>query len=310
MRKKNIIGEKYGKLTVIDVVYNHKVNPTSRPRTFAYCKCECGNIVFRDASSLNKNKNHSCGCDHRENVISYQTKDVVGQKFGKLTILCMHLDKKPITVTCKCDCGNIVELNKSYVVNGHTKSCGCLQPQATSQARKKDWSNKESLTGVKYIRNTNTKDNYGRYIWECLCPFCGNHFETIPGLVESGKISSCGCINFSRGELIINNLLTKIGVSFKRQYTFDDLRGRLNSRLRFDFALFDGDKLKCLIEYDGEQHFKEKSAVYFRESLEERQYYDALKNDYCAKNNINLIRIPYYKKDEEIKEIILNICNP
>lgn len=34
---------------------------------------------------------------------------------------------------------------------------------------------------------------------------------------------------------------------------------------------------------------------------------DEIKNKYCKDNNINLIRLPYYLSDNDIKEKILNI---
>lgn len=63
-----------------------------------------------------------------------------------------------------------------------------------------------------------------------------------------------------------------------------------------------------MIEYDGEQHF---SPVRFNNISEERaievfkkvQYRDSLKNQYCIKNNINLLRISY-KEFDHIQDIL------
>ena len=53
-----------------------------------------------------------------------------------------------------------------------------------------------------------------------------------------------------------------------------------------------------MVEYDGEQHFSSKGdLVYFSDTLEQRQENDALKNEYCKKQNIKLIRIPYTEKN-------------
>lgn len=54
----------------------------------------------------------------------------VGAKFGKLTVLEILSSKK---VKCQCECGNIVEIYKSNLSKGYTKSCGCIRQQTAKQ---------------------------------------------------------------------------------------------------------------------------------------------------------------------------------
>lgn len=51
------------------------------------------------------------------------------------------------------------------------------------------------------------------------------------------------------------------------------------------------------IKYDGAQHYKEVDCWGGRECLSRRQHNDKIKDDYCAKNNMRLIRIRY---DEDV----------
>ena len=75
--------------------------------------------------------------------------------------------------------------------------------------------------------------------------------------------------------------------------------------MRFDFAIFSNeDKLLFLLEYDGEQHYKEIN--FFRNSLENIQMRDKMKEEYCLKNNIKLIRISYKENINEKLEGIFN----
>lgn len=60
---------------------------------------------------------------------------VVGQKFGRLTVLKRNdLLKK---WDCVCECGKYVSVRAAALNNGNTKSCGCLQRDITSITGKK-----------------------------------------------------------------------------------------------------------------------------------------------------------------------------
>lgn len=58
-------------------------------------------------------------------------KDLVGQRFGKLTVMSRSVfvgnGKKPVTYwDCKCDCDQTTRVRSALLLNGNTKSCGCL----------------------------------------------------------------------------------------------------------------------------------------------------------------------------------------
>lgn len=70
------------------------------------------------------------------------------------------------------------------------------------------------------------------------------------------------------------------------------------------------EKLNLAFEYDGIQHYK--FIKYFHKTKEEfhkRKGMDNIKNDLCIKNNITLLRIPYYIKFDDIKNYIITLCN-
>lgn len=79
-----------------------------------------------------------------------------------------------------------------------------------------------------------------------------------------------------------------MNISFKQEHIFKDcVNPKTNYPLRFDFYLPD---YNCCIEYDGQQHYYE---GHFNDSLIDRQIKDKIKNEYCNKHNIKLIRIKY-----------------
>lgn len=64
--------------------------------------------------------------------------------------------------------------------------------------------------------------------------------------------------------------------------------------LRFDFYV----KNDFIIEFDGEQHYKEVLGSWGEDiSFSERQNRDKKKNDYCFRNKIPIKRIPYWVLD-------------
>ena len=114
-------------------------------------------------------------------------------------------------------------------------------------------------------------------------------------------LSGCGCqkCNNSIGETLIENYLIEKEIKYEKQYTFDDCFYK--KKLLFDFYLLD---YNICIEYDGEFHYKD---LGFND-LESQKIKDNIKNEYCSKKNIHLLRIPYFNR-EMIKDIINNFLN-
>lgn len=99
----------------------------------------------------------------------------------------------------------------------------------------------------------------------------------------------------SNGELKVELFLQQIGYPYELEYTFDDLKTKHDKPLRFDFAVFNEDNsLKCLIEYQGEQHYISNARSGGAAGLKKQQYNDEQKRIYCRKNHIKLIEIPYW----------------
>lgn len=78
-----------------------------------------------------------------------------------------------------------------------------------------------------------------------------------------------------------------------------------NRRLRFDFYI---PQYNIVIEYDGVQHFKIGGWA-TKEKLEQIQQYDEVKNQYCRKKGIKLIRIPYTDYDKLNNSYILSLLD-
>ena len=186
-------------------------------------------------------------------------KNLKGQRFERLVPLYRTINDKNKNAqwVCQCDCGikTIVSANK--LLSGNTRSCGCLQKEHSWHGSNfKDLTNQRfgKLTVIKYIE-TNKRGSR----WLCQCD-CGKLKEVQSAELYSGDTTSCGCrYKTSYGEETIEKILNQNNINYKKEYSFKDLKGKSEMfPLRFDFAIFDNENnLSYLIEYDGEQHFKE-----------------------------------------------------
>lgn len=120
------------------------------------------------------------------------------------------------------------------------------------------------------------------------------------------QITSHFLTKVSSGELLVEDLLVKNKIKFLKQHKFLDCnnnrQGTACKQLPFDFYL---PEYNCCIEYDGEQHFKPKQFFGGEEGFLRRQLLDKIKTEFCKKNGIKLIRIPYTMKKVDIEPYIL-----
>lgn len=161
----------------------------------------------------------------------------------------------------------------------------------------------EDLTGQKFGRLTvlgKSEKSGRRLYWDCLCD-CGKRIVVKGDHLRQRNQLSCGCLT-SIGEKEIASLLEQNDIQYISQYKFNDFTSEINNiPYRFDFAIIENNKLKYLIEYDGEQHYtfsKTTQGWNNQENFEKTILRDQKKNSYCFEHNIPLIRIPYWIKDK------------
>lgn len=278
------------------IIGDYKIIDYSSEKGKYLCKCQlCGEEKYLQKGRFAYEGSIRCKCT-RSGVKK-------GDRYNYLTALerdMSKLNQGRVYWLWQCDCGNIVSLPLKVVKSGNTKSCGCLNQKLYTERIMKVNSNLEDLTGqnfgkLKVVRqatdNECTNRPKGIRYWYCLCE-CGNYHIVGTSDLKRGKVQSCGCL-LSAGEEKIAKLLQENKISYVTQYSFPDLQH--NGRFyRFDFAILDNkNNLQYLIEYDGIQHFSEKKQFGDSENFVKIQERDKIKNEYCKRNNIPLIRIPY-----------------
>ena len=267
-------GNKYGILTVIKRVENDKYG-----KACWLCRCECGNEIVVEGSSLRRGNTKSCGCRR----LSTETREI-GKRYGNLTVV-EFAGRSPIDGKlmwkCKCDCGNYTTVRTSHLHSGEIKSCGCKN----IAVKKNELGKVYGLLTV--IDSAPSID--GQAYWKCRCK-CGNIINVSGTNLRTGNTQSCGCVK-SLGEYNIIQLLNEHNISFKYQYSFPDLI--FKQPLRYDFAILDNNENPIkLIEFDGPQHTKGNQWY-----TDEGHLRDLMKEQYAKDHNITLIRIPYDERD-------------
>ena len=113
--------------------------------------------------------------------------EMVGKRFGKLVII--EFEKRSPNVlsrcTCRCDCGNTIEIGLAALRK--KTSCGCdyLDPRA-------------DITGKKYgkltVESRVIESNVEAFAmkWKCRCD-CGKEITATTLALQAGLIVSCGC---------------------------------------------------------------------------------------------------------------------
>ena len=289
----DLTGQKFGRLTVIERDMGNK------KRTKWLCKCDCGNDTSVEAYYLTHNITKSCGCLARETTSKNNTIDIIGQRFGRLTVIEMseRIKQKGCTrlkYKCKCDCGNEVYVFGENLRSGHTKSCGCYNPDVSK-------SKIEDITGNKYGRLIviERAENQGEQtMWLCKCD-CGNNTIVNGYHLKNGHIQSCGCVQ-SFGEYNVNMYLSNNNIKYIYQKKFDDLIGLKGKNLSYDFYI---PNLNLLIECQGQQHYRPVDVYGGEEQFKVQLEHDRRKKEFAKNNNYKLLEIPYWEYDN-IEEIL------
>lgn len=122
----DLVGKRFGMLTVLK-----KVSPRGKSKgAFWETVCDCGETKVISSQCLQRGRGLHChlhprkGWGEARNVLA-------GQKFGRLSVLSLsHINPRQGSVwLCLCECGGTKEVLATSLVQGHTKSCGCLKKE-------------------------------------------------------------------------------------------------------------------------------------------------------------------------------------
>ena len=237
-----------------------------------------------------------------------KSSNLIGQKFGRLTILDKTDQRKDgnICWLCQCDCGNQLLVPTRHLKRGNTKSCGCLHKEIVGKQFSKNIA-QQRFGKLIALQPTQMRSTKGTVMWLCQCD-CGNTKLVPTDYLLSGTTQSCGCIH-SRGNAKINLLLSQASLPYATEYCV-----RIdNINYFYDFVIFnEQNQIQCFIEYDGILHYQQDKYHGWnnQDNWTKVQKNDKIKTQWCKENNIKLIRIPYTNFDlltlDDLERLIKN----
>ena len=130
---KDLTGQKFGRLTAIKPIENHTNSNGKSMMTKWLCRCDCGNECNVQSGNLLSGHTLSCGCYNKEQASKRSLINLVGQRFGRLTVLerveneITSSGNSVVMWRCLCDCGEEIIVRSSALLHGYTKSCGCMK---------------------------------------------------------------------------------------------------------------------------------------------------------------------------------------
>lgn len=220
---------------------------------------------------------------------------------------------------CKCKkCGYEWKARSAVILyGGGCPKCGRKKANISEMVDEKSI--------IERIKNKNNKiqviGKYNGYHnkMKCKCLVCGKEWESPVNHLISGDSSCPKCSNVqSKGEEKMISTLKYLGYNPIEQYSFKDCRYKYP--LRFDAYV---KELNTLFEYQGEYHYfpidyAGKGKEWAKSTNEKVKKKDNIKRIYCKENNIPLIEVPYWERDnmeyfllheiEKIKEKIGDTC--
>lgn len=195
------------------------------------CRCDCGKEFEGQSNYIQANRISHCGCQKGKAVSKFLTKDITGQRFGRLIALRIIGQNKCSQKIweCRCDCGKITTSDGCSLRRGSSKSCGCFNverlkarvglkhpyydPLINEDQRLKKRSKPEFVAWSKMIKR---RDKF------CQC--CKNKYKLhAHHIMPYSKYPDLG--------LDLNNgiaLCQKCHLNFHIQYRFDVNREKLN----------------------------------------------------------------------------------
>ena len=201
--------------------------------------------------------------------------------------------KRSEKLKVKCNkCGNIIYKQACKMIGPTPEGCYICSGKNHFKTKETLQDEVDKLYPNKYII-------VGEYVkarqpLEIINKKCGHSYYISPDNLLRGKGCAKCTIRQSSYMDLTEEILNKYHIKFEKEKRFKDCKDI--RCLPFDYYLED---YNLCIEVDGQFHYLSVGSSFTTKymNLPEVQRRDKIKTDYCKNNNIGLLRLPYYEKD-------------
>lgn len=182
----DLTGQIFGRLMVLrDSNKRWRSSDGMHSAVYWHTKCECGNEIDVLGAHLLSGNVTSCGCFRSQRIIELNRVNLINKCFGQLQVLYEN-GKNEIGFLwhARCECGNEIDVNASFLTSGKVQSCGCIKSIGEANIQKVLQENniyfKKEKTFEDLISNKGGKYRYDFYLPEYnrLIEFDGiQHYE-------------------------------------------------------------------------------------------------------------------------------------
>lgn len=227
MRGKDLIGQKFNRLTVVE-----KIKIDGRSDAYWRCICDCGQETIQSTYILNKGIVKSCGCYKKEidktkflkGFEKILTKNYLEEEYVNKKRSLRNIGKE---INCSATCV------KKYLTKHDIPVFNRLYDILNKRFGK--------LIVIKRLPNKNTRQSR----WLCQCD-CGNQKEIHGYFLVRGATKSCGCYKKQTANFLgFNNLSGKYWGRIKRKALERNLTFNIN--IEDAWNIFEKQKNKCAL---------------------------------------------------------------
>jgi len=231
-----------------------------------------------------------------------EVRDILEKK--GFTLVSEHYENQyePIRMIC----ANRHKLYKEFALVRHRRGCmECYQPERGMKfwLGLEDYQEAAKQKGYECLEDKDPSNTQTLVKWKCQKDHVWETKYSNFVYNDTGCPKCAASANRSKMERKLFDLLRKMGIEFTEQKTFEDLKDI--RFLSYDFFVAEyrvGNKIvRILIEADGKQHYYIIEYFGGEKSFEKQKKHDQMKEKYCIRNNIALIRVKY---DENVENAL------
>ena len=277
--------------------YDHWIKDY-KTRKHYQCKCKCGLTHFMDEFHFLEKKHRYCTEAINQNYIWHST------DFPKIEECGLRkAQKEKLLDSYERVFDNNYDIDFTHTFHESLEVLECIND---NYEKLTSWHDKRKKGGGTYTVYK---------LYRCKCYLCGKEKEVnssqffINPPTEYGynayngyySGAYCACHKISSFQWIVNKILKENDIPYQVEVSFPDLYGVGNTNLlKYDFSVLNKDgTIKCLIECQGEQHYKPVDEFGGKVQFEIQKKNDERKRKYAAEHGIPLLEIPYKNKKYE-----------